>query len=133
MALVAAVGLIWRDWGTFDLHVFLKDASTGLVRPSATVIGLLVVMAALTKSAQFPFHSWLPETMEAPTPVSALMHAGIINAAGRSCSVRPAARPCAGGPVAANWWRTITAFWECSPCGPRSRSSEPWPGLQSIR
>jgi NAD(P)H-quinone oxidoreductase subunit 5 len=36
----------------------------------------------MLKSAQFPFHSWLPDTMETPTPVSALMHAGIINAGG---------------------------------------------------
>ena len=45
-------------------------------------MAVLAATAALTKSAQFPFHSWLPETMEAPTPVSALMHAGIINAGG---------------------------------------------------
>ena len=36
----------------------------------------------MTKSAQVPFHSWLPDTMETPTPVSALMHAGVINAGG---------------------------------------------------
>jgi NADH:ubiquinone oxidoreductase subunit 5 (chain L)/Multisubunit Na+/H+ antiporter, MnhA subunit len=47
-----------------------------------SAIGGLFVLAAMTKSAQFPFHSWLPDTMEAPTPVSALMHAGIINAGG---------------------------------------------------
>jgi NAD(P)H-quinone oxidoreductase subunit 5 len=41
----------------------------------------LAACAAL-KSAQFPFHSWLPDTMETPTPVSAFMHAGIINAGG---------------------------------------------------
>ncbi|RQW82652.1 MAG: hypothetical protein EHM62_03210, partial [Methylococcus sp.] len=45
-------------------------------------IGLLLVFGAALKSAQFPFHSWLPEVMETPTPVSALMHAGIINAGG---------------------------------------------------
>ncbi len=45
-------------------------------------IGTLFVIGAMTKSAQFPFHSWLPDTMETPTPVSALMHAGIINAGG---------------------------------------------------
>jgi NAD(P)H-quinone oxidoreductase subunit 5 len=45
-------------------------------------IGLLLVLGAMTKSAQFPFHTWLPETMESPSPVSALMHAGIINAGG---------------------------------------------------
>jgi NADH:ubiquinone oxidoreductase subunit 5 (subunit L)/multisubunit Na+/H+ antiporter MnhA subunit len=39
-------------------------------------------MAVMTKSAQFPFHIWLPDTMQAPTPVSAIMHAGIINSGG---------------------------------------------------
>ena len=43
---------------------------------------MLLVGAALTKSAQAPFHTWLPETLEAPTPVSALMHAGLINGGG---------------------------------------------------
>ena len=46
------------------------------------LIGILLVLGAMTKSAQFPFHSWLPITMETPTPVSALMHAGVINAGG---------------------------------------------------
>lgn len=40
----------------------------------------LIFISVMTKSAQFPFHIWLPDTMEAPTPVSALMHAGVINA-----------------------------------------------------
>lgn len=44
--------------------------------------GLFFAIAALIKSAQFPFHFWLPETIEAPTPVSAIMHAGIINIGG---------------------------------------------------
>ncbi|MEM9242536.1 MAG: proton-conducting transporter membrane subunit [Pseudomonadota bacterium] len=46
------------------------------------VILILVFIAIMTKSAQFPFHIWLIDTMEAPTPVSALMHAGVINAGG---------------------------------------------------
>ncbi|MFO0806622.1 MAG: proton-conducting transporter membrane subunit [Gemmataceae bacterium] len=81
VALVAAIALIWREYATLDLHEFLAamaPARTG----GATAIGLLVAVAALTKSAQFPFHSWLPETMESPTPVSAIMHAGVINAGG---------------------------------------------------
>ena len=49
---------------------------------ATSLIGLLFVLGAMTKSAQFPFHSWLPDTMETPTPVSALMHAGVINAGG---------------------------------------------------
>ena len=47
-----------------------------------TAIAVLLVAAALLKSAQFPFHGWLLEVMETPTPVSALLHAGIINAGG---------------------------------------------------
>ncbi len=43
---------------------------------------VFLVLGAMTKSAQFPFHFWLPNTMETPTPVSAIMHAGIINAGG---------------------------------------------------
>ena len=45
-------------------------------------VGYLLVACAAFKSAQFPWHSWLPDTMETPTPVSAFMHAGIINAGG---------------------------------------------------
>lgn len=44
--------------------------------------GVFLALGAMAKSAQFPLHFWLPETMETPTPVSALMHAGIINAGG---------------------------------------------------
>jgi NADH:ubiquinone oxidoreductase subunit 5 (subunit L)/multisubunit Na+/H+ antiporter MnhA subunit len=45
-------------------------------------IMLLIFVAIMAKSAQFPFHIWLIDTMESPTPVSALMHAGVINAGG---------------------------------------------------
>lgn len=82
MALLAAVVIIWQNWGTVDLHRFLDHIATSEGDATVTVVGVLIVVAALTKSAQFPFHSWLPETMEAPTPVSALMHAGVINAGG---------------------------------------------------
>ncbi|QPJ65701.1 MAG: NADH-quinone oxidoreductase subunit L [Candidatus Nitrohelix vancouverensis] len=46
------------------------------------VIALFIFVGAMAKSAQFPLHVWLPDTMDSPTPVSALMHAGIINAGG---------------------------------------------------
>ncbi len=83
LALVGAIVVIERTWSTLDLHAFLAQATAGPeTSGEARLVGLLVVLAAMTKSAQFPFHSWLPETMEAPTPVSALMHAGIINAGG---------------------------------------------------
>jgi len=47
-----------------------------------TDIVTLLFIAVMTKSAQLPFHIWLPDTMETPTPVSALMHAGVINSGG---------------------------------------------------
>ena len=82
LALIGAIVLIYRDWGTFDLNTFLKAVGESDQSASLGPIAFLIAVAALTKSAQFPFHSWLPETMETPTPVSALMHAGIINAGG---------------------------------------------------
>ena len=82
LALIGAIAAIWSNWGTLDLNrLFAITAVSGPTR-GMTIVALLIVLAALTKSAQFPFHSWLPETMESPTPVSALMHAGIINAGG---------------------------------------------------
>lgn len=49
---------------------------------AVSVISLLIFVGAMAKSAQFPLHVWLPDTMDTPTPVSALMHAGIVNAGG---------------------------------------------------
>ena len=84
--LIAAGVLVYRQFGTLELQGLftalgeysLNGTSTGLL-PS---IGALLIAGAALKTAQFPFHTWLPETLEAPTPVSALMHAGIVNAGG---------------------------------------------------
>jgi NAD(P)H-quinone oxidoreductase subunit 5 len=84
--LVAALGLTFWCFGSSDYAtVFARAqelAAHGDLGWWGTAIGLCFVLGAMTKSAQVPFHSWLPDTMEAPTPVSALMHAGIINAGG---------------------------------------------------
>lgn len=78
LCMVAVLFLAWWEWGTWEFHeIFARPAGESL----GWIAGLLVA-AAVMKSAQFPFHSWLPDTMETPTPVSALMHAGIINAGG---------------------------------------------------
>jgi NAD(P)H-quinone oxidoreductase subunit 5 len=70
----------WQSFGTWDFReMFAAPAGNGL---GPAMLAFLLVFAALLKSAQFPFHTWLPDTMETPTPVSALMHAGIINAGG---------------------------------------------------
>lgn len=84
--LALAIYLIYQLWGTGELSLlFAKFQSGGsgtLDDPLVAPICILLVLSALTKSAQFPFHSWLPDTLETPTPVSALMHAGIINGGG---------------------------------------------------
>lgn len=86
LMLIGALWLAWRTFGSFEYgRVFaaaqmMRDAGEGSLGTSA--IGLLLALGAMTKSAQVPFHSWLPDTMDVPTPVSALMHAGIINAGG---------------------------------------------------
>jgi NADH:ubiquinone oxidoreductase subunit 5 (subunit L)/multisubunit Na+/H+ antiporter MnhA subunit len=88
LALLAALILIHQTFGTWNFEDILAAAAQlgvegpGSVPSSIGWICSLLVFAALLKSAQFPFHSWLPDTMETPTPVSALMHAGIINAGG---------------------------------------------------
>ena len=80
---VLAVGAVLLAWsyGTGDFAGLKAAASAGLT-PAAHVGVALVVVAAALKTATFPVHGWLTEVMEAPTPVSALLHAGIINAGG---------------------------------------------------
>lgn len=84
--LLGAIVLTWRAFGTWEFSELFARAegmrAAGAVAPGVTGVCLLLVAGAMLKSAQFPFHSWLPDTMETPTPVSALMHAGIINAGG---------------------------------------------------
>jgi NAD(P)H-quinone oxidoreductase subunit 5 len=85
--LAAGVLLTLHSFGSLQFDEVFAAAERLHAGPSQTpwttsLIGLLFVLGAMTKSAQFPMHSWLPETMETPTAVSALMHAGVINAGG---------------------------------------------------
>jgi NAD(P)H-quinone oxidoreductase subunit 5 len=81
---VCLVGAIGGTFWTAGTASFRELASRAELFTSIgfQAVAVLVVLGALTKSAQFPFHSWLPESLETPTPVSAFMHAGIINAGG---------------------------------------------------
>jgi NADH-quinone oxidoreductase subunit L len=75
---------VWSMAGTLnfvDLRNHL-EANPLLLGESATAIGLLIFCGTMGKSAQFPLHVWLPDAMEGPTPVSALIHAATMVAAG---------------------------------------------------
>ena len=80
-ALILAALLLARAYGTLNLAALNGAATDGLPIAAQIAVALLVLSAAL-KTAAFPLHGWLTEVMEAPTPVSALLHAGIINAGG---------------------------------------------------
>ncbi len=86
ISLAAAAVLMWQAFGTADIATLLGLARSGeFANSSAALIGgatLFIAIAAILKSAQFPTHGWIAEVMETPTPVSALLHAGIVNAGG---------------------------------------------------
>jgi NAD(P)H-quinone oxidoreductase subunit 5 len=83
LALLGAAVLLWRSFGTLEIADLASTARAVPAEPiSVTVAMVLISLTALIKSAQMPLHGWLLEVMETPTPVSALLHAGIVNAGG---------------------------------------------------
>jgi NAD(P)H-quinone oxidoreductase subunit 5 len=86
LCLIAALLLVYRTFGSLDLTTVLDGAAAlhraGAQSGAAAAAALLIAVGAMLKSAQLPVHGWLLEVMETPTPVSALLHAGIINAGG---------------------------------------------------
>ena len=86
--LIVAAALLYNAYDTWSLTTIFTeimanpDAHQVMGLPLTEVVAALIGLAAFARSAQFLLHTWLPYTMDGPTPVSALMHAGIVNAGG---------------------------------------------------
>jgi len=83
VGLLIAIILLWRETGTFDIQEVIAAAEEGAMRSEVLMASVvLLFLGAMGKSAQFPLHVWLPDAMEGPTPVSALIHAATMVVAG---------------------------------------------------
>jgi NAD(P)H-quinone oxidoreductase subunit 5 len=84
VSLIVACGLLIAEFGTAEIEALgiAIAALPGELPGAALAAAALLALTAVLKSAQFPTHGWLVEVMETPPPVSALLHAGIVNAGG---------------------------------------------------
>ena len=91
IAFLAGIVLAYQLFGTIEFESLFEQAAANAVtlRPfgtfeisGVTAVTLLIFVGAMSKSAQFPLHMWLPDSLFAPTPIHGLLHAGIINAGG---------------------------------------------------
>jgi NADH-quinone oxidoreductase subunit L len=84
LGFVIGLMIVWSESGTFDLETLLIMSNPH----SNTVASIFILIGVMGKSAQFPLFNWLPDAMEGPTPVSALIHAATLVAAGVYLMIR---------------------------------------------
>ncbi len=83
VGLLIGIILLFNATGSFEYAEVFAHVEAGLVNDTMiTIIAIAIFLGAVGKSAQFPLHVWLPDAMEGPTPVSALIHAATMVAAG---------------------------------------------------
>ncbi|SMC86453.1 multisubunit potassium/proton antiporter, PhaA subunit /multisubunit potassium/proton antiporter, PhaB subunit [Primorskyibacter flagellatus] len=82
LAMIAGMLILGQIVGSFDLSVILQNKELIQASPYYLPALILILIGCFTKSAQFPFHFWLPHAMAAPTPVSAYLHSATMVKAG---------------------------------------------------
>ncbi|MBA2669455.1 MAG: DUF4040 domain-containing protein [Gemmatimonadetes bacterium] len=82
LAMLAGIVVLGQIAGTYDLSTLAERSEMILADPRSSVALILLLLGAFTKSAQFPFHFWLPGAMAAPAPVSAYLHSATMVKAG---------------------------------------------------
>ncbi len=80
--LIAAAGLAWHELGTGSLSELRQQLQAGPAALALQASAVCLVLAVMLRTALLPVHGWLIQVMEAPTPVSALLHAGVVNLGG---------------------------------------------------
>ena len=92
IGMFAGILILYFTYNTFSFEQIFQAISAGKLPFNSdfwlTITGILLFMGAIGKSAQFPLHVWLPDAMEGPTPVSALIHAATMVAAGVYLTIR---------------------------------------------